>query len=219
MALESASKDRAWKCAVVVCSIGVVGSSLYGLLLYGIGTYLGDIFTYEVLVGFRIWKISHLLTALQVCIALTECCKGILRAMHRQRQLTLFQFCFVYAFGYGLAYFLAYNNSQPLYLEGLWVGILIGYCSISLFLVLFITILVDWERESKRAAIRLVSQEMGSYHAFCMPRLGGLSSSVGGYPFPRVDLYHRADSIDLEMEFEFDEIGEDEDGYIANDRT
>ena len=204
MSLESAAKDRARKCAVVVMGVGVVASALYGLLLYGIGTYLGDIFTYEVLVGYRIWKISHLLPVLQVCVAVVECSKGILRGMHRQRQVSVFQFFFVYVLGYGLAYFLAYNPSQPMQFAGFWMGITAGFAFMALFCILYIVILVDWERESQRAAVRLASRETGSYHPFCMPRLGGLS--VGGYPFPRKDLYNSMEAIDVE----FDDETEDE---------
>jgi hypothetical protein len=209
LSLESGSATTAKQCAVANIATALALSMLYGWILYLVGAYLGSVFTYDISVGYRIWKIEAVIPPLVVASSLVEVCKGILRAQHRQRQCAAFQLSCTFLFSLGLAWYLAYFTSPQALLVGFWVGYTVGWVMLALFLLLYIAALTDWEREVRRTQLRMQLRERGQYHVFCLPRSGSLS--VGGFPFARRDMYNNIDDLEgIEMSFD-DEGDDDED--------
>ena len=211
MSLESNSASTAYKCGCITLVVSFLLSAAYGWFLYLVAEYIGAVFTFDASVAYRIWQYEYGFPILHVCITVSECCKGILRAMHRQRQSSAFHLLCNYILGLGLAYFLAYLNNPKSLLLGFWVGVCCGWILLTLVMLLYVMILIDWEREVRRTQLRIRLKESGDYHAFCLPRVG--SVSIGGYPFPKRDMYNNIDDL------EEAEIVEDIDDELLDDDT
>lgn len=210
LSLESGSPSTARKSALVNLAAAFALSLLYGWLLYLSGEYLGGLFTYDVSVGYRIWKIEVIIPPLVVASTMAEVCKGILRAQHRQRQCAAFHLACTVFFSLTLSWYLAYFTEPQALLLGFWVGYTVGWGMLAVVMLMYVGFLIDWEREVRRAQLRMQLREQGEYHVFCLPRTGSIS--VGGFPFARRDMYNNVDDLEsIEVDFHDDDVGEDDD--------
>ena len=147
LSLESSSASTAYQCAWITIVVGFILSAIFGGVLYMVGAYIGAVFTYDGPIGYRVWQYEYVFPILFVSMSVTECCKGILRAMHRQRQSSGFHLLSNYILGLGLAFFLAYENNPKALVLGFWTGICCGWVLLSFVMILYVIFLIDWERK------------------------------------------------------------------------
>ena len=177
--LISQNPDAARLSSFVSIAVSIIFMTISGIVLYQIRFILGYVFTSDPNIVSRVRQLAPIVAIFQVINGIQGCCQGILRGMHRHNELVGYTFLsyWIVAMPFGL--YLAFYTRPRTGIKGLWYGFITGLGSLSVILLVII-LTTDWEREVRRARIRVEKFQQNSLNTIqAMPLIGG--RSLGGF--------------------------------------
>lgn len=162
--------------------ISIIGTlilvTISGFVLYETRFILGYLFTSDTDIISRVRQLAPLVAVFQVINGLQGILQGIMRGMNRHNELVGYSFLSYWIIAMPFGLYLTFYTRPRTGIKGLWYGFITGLSMLSIVL-LSIIFTTDWEREVRRARIR-VEKYQNHYETFqTSPMTGG--RALGGF--------------------------------------
>jgi hypothetical protein len=166
--------------ALIALLISTLLMTLSGLVLYETRFVLGALFSSDANIISRVRQLAPTVAFFQAINGLQGVAQGVMRGMGRHTELVGYIFLSYWIIAMPLGLYLAFFTRPRVGITGLWYGFITGLSLLNLVL-LFIIFTTDWEREVRRARLRLEKYQQGSTGRVLqsMPFVG--SRSLGGF--------------------------------------
>jgi MATE family multidrug resistance protein len=176
--LVSQNPVAAQSSALVSIAGTIVLVSISSYILYETRFILGYLFTYDTDIISRVRQLAPLVALFQIINGLQGISQGIMRGMNRHTELVGYTFLSYWIIAMPFGLYLTFYTRPRTGLKGLWYGFITGLSMLSIVLATII-LTTDWEREVRRARIR-VEKYQNHYETFqTSPMTGG--RALGGF--------------------------------------
>lgn len=158
--------------------ISTVFMSVAGLLLYRLRGVVGYLFTSDLDVIHRLKMLMPVVASFQVINGLQGAAQGVMRGMCRHTEVFGYTFLSYWVIGFPLGIYLAFFTRPRNGLYGLWYGFMVGVSLLG-FVLMFIIVTTNWEREVRRARVRAEKYQNSFDTVQASPHPG--SRALGGF--------------------------------------
>lgn len=177
--LISQNPDAAKLSSYVSIIVSILFMIISGVVLFEVRFVVGYLFTSDSNIISRVRQLAPIVAIFQVINGIQGCCQGILRGMYRHNELVGYTFLSYWIIAMPFGLYLAFYTRPRTGILGIWYGFITGLGLLSIVL-LTIILTTDWEREVRRARIRVEKFQQNSLNTIqTMPLIGG--RSLGGF--------------------------------------